>query len=642
MIKNKLLFLTILLWITAIFVQAGTLAVLHGSSGQADQALKILEKSFPKTGFTVAAKNEHLENHYYNQFKDKNLDLLNFYRIYNKVGVRELLLKNPDFGAFTPFNFLAFKKLDSMKDGNTTWYGHLDGDTMLDIMGIREQAERESFKGMLSRLDKLVVDTMKPEFEKVLTFDTPLPKQPLLKMVKKFDETDDIEGYVESFIMEHDSLFTQHNFVIAGFLDLKFEYEDSDLDFDAYDAYWVSSLCHFKFSNAVFNHGEPQAGVFAPCSIYFYILKGSDELHVGYPKVDNWITTTGIKDEAQLLYMKKVADEVRETFEELGFVVEGGQQSDAAIAEKPENGTQGVSAQLSELKKMILNLGKEVNGLKQMIQKGTQAAKSKGLSDNALPVKKFTTAKIHIGGDIPEKLSAYYAASPQSVEALTEKLKENGFGVLSKTEVLDGETVISITNDQLKQSNSFLSVLNILVDKKREIRVQNPTYFGAAYLGDKFVYGQFSETLKSLQKVLGDMYETEDILAYSKLKEFSFQPGMAHYADFVEIAEGKNLSEKLGGEKSGKYIAYALELPNGNILVGHRMRPRINRFLTKIEEEKNAQLLPYQSMIEKERVIMLDPTYYLALSMPLLSMEEFMKIATTPDEIAKGIGRVYR
>jgi hypothetical protein len=228
------------------------------------------------------------------------------------------------------------------------------------------------------------------------------------------------------------------------------------------------------------------------------------------------------------------------------------------------------------------------------------------------------------------------------VEALTEKLKENGFGVLSKTEVLDGETVISITNDQLKQSNSFLSVLNILVDKKREIRVQNPTYFGAAYLGDKFVYGQFSETLKSLQKVLGDMYETEDILAYSKLKEFSFQPGMAHYADFVEIAEGKNLSEKLGGEKSGKYIAYALELPNGNILVGHRMRPRINRFLTKIEEEKNAQLLPYQSMIEKERVIMLDPTYYLALSMPLLSMEEFMKIATTPDEIAKGIGRVYR
>ena len=624
-----------------VFLQAGTLTVLYGTKGQADKELKGLEKRFSEAGFTIAAKNEHLETHYYNQFKDKNLDLLNFYRIYNREGMRELLLKNPDYGAFTPFNFLAFKKLDSMEGGDTTWYGHLDSDTMLDIIGVRDNGEREKFKAMMSKLDKLVLEEMKPEFEKKLTFDKPLPSQPLLKMVKKIDEPDDIDSFVEAFIMEHDSLFTERHFVIAGFLDLKFEYEDMDLDFDGYDAYWVSSLCHFKFSNAVFNHGEPQAGVFAPCSIYFYIEKGSDELHVGYAKVDNWITTTGIKDEAQLLYMQKVADEVQKAFEDLGFVVEGEKAAEAAASSVD---TAAISAQLNELKKMIEDLGKEIQALKGKIESGAQPASKTGKSSNAaeLPVKKFTTAKMVIGGDIPEKLTAYYVANPQKLESLVKRLEENGFEVLASTDILEGKKVLSVTNEQLKKSNSFLSVINILLDEKDEIRVQNPSYFGAAYLGEKFEYGQFAETLKALQSALGDMYETEEKLPYARLKDFAFKPGMAHYSDFVDVDEGDDLAQKLTGEKASKYIAYSLKLPNGNILVGHKLRPRVNKFLQKIGEEKNAQLLPYQSMIKGDEAIMMDPTFYLALSLPRLSMEEFMKIATTPDEIGKGVMRAYR
>ena len=637
--------LKIIIMVIAGFVlsQAGTLTLLHGTKGQADKALKTLEKRFPGEGFTTAAKNEHLETHYYNQFKDKNLDLLNFYRIYNKEGMRELLIKNPDFGAFTPFNFLAFKKLDSMEGGDTTWYGHLDSDTMLDIIGARDNADREMFKAMLAKLDALVLDEMKPKLEKKLTFDAPLPFRPLLKMVKKIDDTDDIEDYVESFIMEHDSLFTKHNFVIAGFLDVKFEYEDSDLDFDAYDAYWVSSLCHFKFSNAVFNHGEPQAGVFAPCSIYFYIPKGSDELHVGYAKVDNWITTTGIKDEAQLLYMKKVADEVQQVFEELGFKLDDAEHSGMV---SPEKATQDgdIAGELSEIKKMILGLSQEVKGLKMEIKNFQKSDEQKGesLSAKLPPAKKFTGKKMVIGGEVPEELTAYYAANPQTVESLVKKLRGNGFDVLATTDILDGKQVVTVTNEQLKETNTFLAVLNILVNGTEEIRVQNPSYFGAAYLGDKYRYGQFSETLKALQNVLGDMYETEERMPFSKLKDFTFQPGMAHYSDFIEVEEGSRLGDKLRGEKASKYIDFTLKLPNGNILVGHKMRSRVNKFLNKIGEEKNAQLLPYLSLVKKDMVIMMDPTYYLALSLPSLSMEAFMKIATTPDEIGKGVGRLYR
>ena len=638
---SKMIQLIVFIFLTATLSQAHILTELHGTKGQADSELQALVKKFGDIGYSVAAKNEHLEMHYYKQFHEKNLDLLDFFRIYDKEGVRELLLQNPDFGAFVPFNFLAFKKPDSAEDGDMTWYGHLDAEVMLDIIGEKDEARREKFKGMITKLDKFVIEEMKPTAEKKLTFDKPLPKSPLLKMVKKFESTDDIEGYVEEFIMEHDSLFTQHQFVIAGFLDLKFEYDDVDLDFDKYDAYWVSSLCHFQFSNAVFNHWQPQAGVFAPCSIYFYIPKGTQELHVGYATVENWIVSTGIKDKEQLAYMKKVADEVRKTFEELGFVAED--EVNRPVSNVPPAPVD-LAVEVSQLKTMIEKLTEEVRAMKEALQKPAAKIEVEQKSKEAtlLPQKTFNTAKMEIGDKAPEKFTAYYAANPQTLDALKEKLVANGFEILSTYEVLKGKTVVTITNDILRKSNSFMSALNLLVDGSNEIRIQNPSYFAAAYLGEKYHYGQFREVLKALRAALGEMYVTEDMIDFKKLKEYSFMPDMAHFGDFVDIAEGENLIEKVSGKNGENYIAYTLKLPNGALLVGHKMRTHSNKFLMKIGQEKNAQLLPYQSMIKDGKAFMMDPTYYLALSLPLLTMEDFMKIASTPDDIGLNVRRAYR
>lgn len=140
-------------------------------------------------------------------------------------------------------------------------------------------------------------------------------------MVKKFEKTDDIETFVEDFVMDHDGRFSKHNFIIAGFIDFKFEYADMELEFDKYDAYWVSMLCHFEFSNSIFNRGMPEAGMFAPCSVYFYIPKGTNELHVGYASVDNWINALNFKDPKRIEYMRAIDAEVVETFKEMGFEV---------------------------------------------------------------------------------------------------------------------------------------------------------------------------------------------------------------------------------------------------------------------------------------------------------------------------------
>jgi len=361
---------------------SGVLADFHGTKGQPDKELGEMVKKLNTIGFEAVGKNEHIETHYYNKYKEKNLDLLNFYPVVDKESIRELILANPDFGAYAPFNLLAFKKM-AKDGGDTTWYGHLDADTMLNIIGEKDDANKKKFKDMVSKLDKLVIEQMKPTEEKKLTFDGDLPKQPLLRMVKKFERPDDLEEFTESFIMKHDGLFAKKEFIIAGFLDLKFEYDDLELPFDKYDAYWVSSLCHFGFSNSVFNHGDPHAGVFAPCSVYFYIPKDSNELHVGYATVDNWISTTGIKEPKKVAYMKQISKSVEEALSELGFVKE----SDAPKAETKKVEAQKVtkkvetktakstssassnigSGDIAEIKEMLKNLTKEIKTIKKIL-----------------------------------------------------------------------------------------------------------------------------------------------------------------------------------------------------------------------------------------------------------------------------------
>lgn len=305
--------------LTVSVAQADLTANFNGIQGNANEASKSFISKIDTIGFQ-AAGNDNIQVHYYNRYKEKNLDLLSFFTVTNLDTMRELLLKNPDFGAYAPFNMLFYKTLDQKED--TTWYGHLDPKLMLDIIGEKDEATRKTFTDMVGTLDEFAKKELKPTTSKKLEYDAALPKQPLTKMVKKIGEVDDMEEFVESFIEKHDGAFVKHEFIIAGFLDFKFEYEDAEADFSKYDAYWVSSLCHFKFSNSVFNHGEPQAGLFAPCSVYFYIPKGSNELHVGYASVENWLATTGIKDEKMRKDMLAIDAEVVETFKELGFELE--------------------------------------------------------------------------------------------------------------------------------------------------------------------------------------------------------------------------------------------------------------------------------------------------------------------------------
>jgi len=637
-------------------------AQLQSSPGNKEKEIDGLIKKLPTIGYSTVAANKNIQVHYYNKFGEKNVEMLSFFGLVNKEELRPLLLANPDIGAYAPFNFLVYKTLDTAQDNNT-WYGHLATDTMLDIIGEKDEANRKSFKNMVGSLDTLVNKHMTPAGSQKFVHTKLLPEHGLIKLVKKFEKTDDLETFIEDFVADHDGRFSKHEFIIAGFIDFKFEYEDMDLKFDKYDAYWVSQLCHFKFSNSIFNRGMPEAGMFAPCSVYFYIPKGTNEIHVGYASVDNWVNALNFKDQNRIDYMKAIDAEVVQIFEEMGFVKENanGQQSveKSTVKDKQSNTElEALKVELAKTKAALAVLKKEaIPKIKnipdvaleekvatQKIAKVEQTEKVKKVEKvekSSLPHKTFKTQKLKIGEPSPKMLSAYYVAQPQTVESLKEKLEKNGFTVLAQTEVLKGHMVLTVTNTQLQATNTYLAALNIHVNPSDEIRIQNPTYLGKAYLRDNFKVGQFNDTLKALQSVVGDMYGVKDVYETEELADFQFMMGMPHFDDMMEIMEGEDVLSKINGDK-GKYIAYTLKLPNGDTLVGHNLRSKTNKFLNKIGAERDVNLLPYQSIIKKDKVVLLDPKYYLALSLPLLTMSDFMKIASAPDEIVKDIKRAYK
>ena len=319
----KLHRLVLAFMLTLGLAQAELTAELHGTKGNQEAALDGLMKKIGSIGYSTVAANKNIQNFYYEKFKDRNVEMISFFGMLNKEKLRPLLLKNPDFGAFSPFNLLAYKTLDTKNDDNT-WFGHISPDTMLDIIGEKDEATRKEFKDMIAPLDDLVKAELKPTMSHKYERTKALPEKTLTKMVKKFDKPDDLEEWIENFVMKHDGLFStgdteDERFIIAGFIDLKFEYDDLELDFSKYDAYWVSLLCHFKFSNSIFNNGKPEAGMFAPCSIYFYIPKGKNELHVGYSTVNNWINSLNFTDEKRIEYMKQIDAEVVKRLSTLGF-----------------------------------------------------------------------------------------------------------------------------------------------------------------------------------------------------------------------------------------------------------------------------------------------------------------------------------
>lgn len=231
-----------------------------------------------------------------------------------------------------------------------------------------------------------------------------------------------------------------------------------------------------------------------------------------------------------------------------------------------------------------------------------------------------------------QKVPAYLVGVSASLGDVESKLKANGFEILATT-----NDVITITNDELKSTNTYVATLQVYVGIS-ELRVQNPEYFGLAYLGQKYQKGQFSKTLDALKKSLGSLRGSSEELEAKELPDYHFMMGMPYFDEPITVASGSQIYKQLEGNSK---ILYHLRLPNGTILVGHQLSRETNRFLKTLKQTHNHQVLPYEALVYSTKVNIMNPKYYLALSFPQLSMTQFMKISDIPGKIEEDIEMAY-
>ena len=243
---------------------------------------------------------------------------------------------------------------------------------------------------------------------------------------------------------------------------------------------------------------------------------------------------------------------------------------------------------------------------------------------------------------VQAKESAYYNAAYADAKTVKSKLKKAGFTVLTTYSPAkkDYLKVIVVTNKALKSAASkklrgFAAIQKVLVNsKEKTVLTTNPTYWLKAFLQKDYNAGVATTTTKALGKALGKLTPTKDALDAGKLAGYHFMIGMPYYQDMLELKKGAK------GVKSKKAL-FALKLANGSTLYGVKMSKGAESFISTIGEDK-ALVLPYTVLIEDGNAYALHAKYYLAISYPLLTMGEFMKISSIPDTIERSLKKAVK
>lgn len=263
-------------------------------------------------GFVLSDPHERINDAYKTKYGGTNLDNLGFFSVMKDADVGPLLLKEPSLGGFSPFNLHVYKKQGEDK----TYVGHITPETMLDITGVKDADVRAKFIATFPELDKMIEKEIGSKVQMVEY--SALPAKPMMTFELPFERGADIQGFIDDFQGKFEATFEENKYIIAGYKDIKGAMADANIEFGRYDAYWVYSLCHFKFSEGIFNQGRPDAGVLAPCSMYMYIEKGSNKLMIGMPRLASWTAVMGIKDQKMNASIEALDKEIIKIMTEMG------------------------------------------------------------------------------------------------------------------------------------------------------------------------------------------------------------------------------------------------------------------------------------------------------------------------------------
>ncbi len=573
------------------------------------------EKKIQKIGFALTDPHKRVNDHYKEKYGSTKLDFLSFQSIVNDEKVKPLLKIDPRIAGFSPFNLLGYKKLDSSQ----TVVTHLVPEAILDIIGIEDETLRAAYIDSFKPLDALIEKELGGT-KSYIKYDKFAEKR-MMNFELDFDRPKDLTDFIDDFQEKFEEAFEERGYLVAGYYSFKENGEDT---IPEYDAFWSYAVCHFKFSYTVFDNegGRPQAGIFAPCSMYMYIKKGTSTLVIGMPTLANWGATLKVEDVKRIELIRKLDSEIPILLESLG-------------AKSVENVNPLLTKESSVLNRALKT------------KKDTSEAKKEQKSKEVATPRKVTTPST--SGSIEKDLVSAYLRGPlASTAQVKADLKNAGFEVLGTHNIDKASDLTSIifTCPTLKKmaskkSRGFMGALRVLVDNvNKQISISNPLYFAKAYLQDDFDQETAMKVLEKLNQTFEGLKSAKDGMEFDDLSGFHFTIGMPYYEDMESVANGSNATLLEKAKASGS-VVFELALENGTTLIGVKLNKRTAKFAKKIGAN-NASVIPYTILIEDSEAKILAPKYNLALHYPRLNMAGFMTIATVPGAIIKDCKKVFK
>ena len=658
------------------------LAIYYTFKGSIEKEYNdLVEKKLKSIGFNLTDPHKRVNDQYEVKYGSTVLDVLSFMPVVKDSALLPLLNIDPRIAGFAPFNMVIHKKLDE----NITHIGHLLPETMLDILGIENKEVRSKFTATFKALDATIAQELGGHVATIPY--KKLPKKRMINFEYEFDAPEDIDDFIDEYQNTFELAFIDKGYLIAGYHNFMEATDDAEEVLSQYDAFWTYSLCHLKFSYHMFDNegGRPEAGLFAPCTMYMYIKKGSNKLVLGMYRLHNWSDTLAITDKTRLELIEQLDTEIPAILTKLGMksVPNVNPLSTSPTKKKKttltNNKKELTTTQIKNVKttdnklstkKSIASVqhikvaGKLVNISLPSVPTVTKCAStynedtdrsikfSKRVPPDYIPHsfnkshKTKSTANTNVGEVHNGKVSAYLRGALISVEEAQEKLKSAGFKIIATTPVNKAKdlTTIVFTDKTLqgmanKENRGFMASLRLLVDtKEKHISITNPMYIAKGFLQSDFDEKNANKLLIRLVQTFNDLKNSKDSLKFQLLPKYQFMNGMPKYQNMIEVASGTDLLEKL---KNNDKVIFTQNLENGATLIGVKLGKRTRKFTKRIGRN-NAAMLPYPILIENGKAKILDPKFYISFMYPLLTMSEFMTIATVPDAMVKDCEKVFR
>jgi hypothetical protein len=254
--------------------------------------------------------------------------------------------------------------------------------------------------------------------------------------------------------------------------------------------------------------------------------------------------------------------------------------------------------------------------------------------DGQTRLKPFTLADEIKGGNIA-----------QVTETVRQKLNRSGFDIIGSYTPYDSANIFIVTTSTLKQVASqsryggFGAALRVGVTQvgdSIQVTHNNPNYIGLAYN----MKDDLSSIKRQFRQTLGFMkdYGGGEGIKASDLPSYNYTFGLEGFTGFFEFIQYKSYQDalrkveaSLDAGKNGISKVYRLDVPGkqqtviGLSLKGdEKEQPFLNdKFVMGVIDNKQLRRsahLPYEIMIDGNKVIAMHPHYRLAVNFPDLKM----------------------